>query len=105
MTRAGANQQVLGHYIAEHRGSRVPHNILEAARLCLTDWMAVAIGAGEEPAGRLVRETGAGWRSAGRSSVLYGAPTAAPFAALGHGAVATCLGFAHQHLPSLSPTT
>src|SRR5262249_58524872 len=100
MARAGANQQALGHYIAEHRGSRVPHNILEAARLCLADWMAVAIGAGEEPAGRLVRETGAGLRSAGRSGVLYGAPTAGPFAAPAHCTLADCLDFDDTHAPS-----
>ena len=105
MARAGANQQALGHYIAEHRESRVPHNILEAARLCLADWMAVAIGAGEEPAGRLVRETVAGWRSAGRSSVLYGAPTAAPFAALANGTLAHCLDFDDTHVPSVTHTS
>ena len=82
MSEADSNQAALAAYIAAHSSRTVPDNILEAARLCLADWLAVAIGAGDEPAGRIVRETVSGWHSSGRASVLYGGAASAPMAAL-----------------------
>src|SRR4051812_46977081 len=52
----------------------------------------VAIGAGEEAAGRIVREVAATWGSSGRATVLFGngpgGNAAAPFAALANGTLA-----------------
>ena len=57
MTGAGSNQATIARYIASHTTLAMPPEIVEAARLCLADWMAVAIGAGDEPAGRIIRST------------------------------------------------
>src|ERR1019366_9705965 len=100
-----ANGRTIGNYIAAtgHRG--LPPEVLDAARLCLADWMSVAIGAGNEPAGRIVRDTIAGWRSTGRASVLFGGTAAAPMAALANGTLAHCLDFDDTYVDSVTHTS
>ncbi|MGH7092483.1 MAG: MmgE/PrpD family protein, partial [Stellaceae bacterium] len=72
MSRAEpANGARIAAYIAAAPSRSLPAEIEDAARLCLADWLGVAIGAGDEPAGRAVRDTAAGWRSAGQATVLY----------------------------------
>src|SRR6266446_400661 len=86
------NGQVIAAYIAGAHDRRLPAAVADMARLCLADWLGVAIGAGEEPAGRIVRDVAAGWRSSGRATVLFadgvGGTAAAPFAALANGTLA-----------------
>ena len=79
---ANANGQAIAAYIAGAPGRALPTEVADMARLCLADWLGVAIGAADEPAGRIVREVTAGWHSEGRATVLFGATAAAPFAAL-----------------------
>ncbi len=45
------NGRVIGDYIAAAGERNLPRDVLEAARLPPTDWMAVAIGASDEDAG------------------------------------------------------
>src|SRR5437016_617975 len=87
------NGRAIAAYIAGAHDRTVPAEVADMARQCLADWLGVAIGAGEEPAGRIVRETVAAWRSSGRASVLFGGTAAAPFAALANGTLAHCLDF------------
>ncbi len=54
---ATANDQALGNYITGTHARIIPSEVLDAARLCLADWLGVALGAADEPAGRIVRET------------------------------------------------
>src|SRR5688572_16271355 len=75
----GGNGQAVAAYIADAGRRELPSEVADMARLCLADWLGVAIGAGDEPAGRIVREVAAGWGSAGRATVLYGGTAAAPF--------------------------
>ena len=105
-TRGGmSNSQIAGEYIASS-GQRVPPpEVLDAARLCLTDWMSVAIGAGGEPAGRVVRDTVASWHSTGKASVLFGGTAAAPMAALANGTLAHCLDFDDTYVDSVTHTS
>ena len=105
MAEIGKNQAVIARYIAEHKARDFPPHIIEAARLCLADWMAVAVGAGDEPAGRMVRDTVASWGSTGKSSVLYGGTAAAPFAALANGTLAHCLDFDDTHVGAITHTS
>ena len=88
-----SNGQAIGTFIAAASTRALPPEVLDAARLCLADWMGVAIGAADEPAGRIVRDTVAQWRSTGRASLLFGGTAAAPFAALANGTLAHCLDF------------
>src|SRR5207302_8221255 len=87
------NGQAIAGYIAGMHDRMLPAEVTDMARLCLADWLGVAIGAGEEPAGRIVREAAASWRSSGRATVLFGSTAAAPFAALANGTLAHCLDF------------
>src|SRR5207248_6124337 len=77
-----ANGPAIADDIAAAAARALPPEVANMARLCLADWLGVAIGAAEEPAGRIVREVAAGWRSQGRATVLFGGTAAAPFAAL-----------------------
>jgi 2-methylcitrate dehydratase PrpD len=83
----------------------LPAEVEDAARLCLADWLAVALGAADEAAGRIVRDIVAGWRSTGRSSVLLGDSAAAPFAALANGTLAHCLDFDDTYVKAVTHTS
>lgn len=95
---------VLADYIAGAPARAIPAEVLDAARMCLTDWMSVAIGAGEEPAGQIVRRTVGGWRSGGTASVLFGRKAAA-FAALANGTLAHCLDFDDTYTDAVTHTS
>jgi 2-methylcitrate dehydratase PrpD len=94
-----------GAYVASHSRRETPEHVLDAARLCFADWLACALGARGEDAGRIVRETAAAWSGPGRSTVLYGNPGAAPLAALSNGTLAHCLDFDDTHMPSITHTS
>jgi 2-methylcitrate dehydratase PrpD len=96
------NGPAIAAYIAGAHDRALPPEVADMARLCLADWLGVAIGAGEEPAGRIVRETAAGWRSSGRASVLFGGTAAAPFAALTNGTLAHCLDFDDTYVKAVT---
>jgi 2-methylcitrate dehydratase PrpD len=96
------NGQAIAAYIAGARDRALPAEVADMARLCLADWLGVAIGAGEEPAGRIVRETAASWRSSGRATVLFGGTAAAPFAALANGTLAHCLDFDDTYVKAVT---
>ena len=100
-----ANGQAVADFIAAAHDRVLPPEVLDAARLCLTDWMGVALGASTEPAGRIVRDTVAKWRSSGRSSVLFGGTAAAPFAALANGTLAHCLDFDDTYVDAVTHTS
>ncbi len=99
------NGRVIGEYIAAASRCSLPPEVLDAARLCLTDWMSVAIGAGSEPAGRIVRDTISRWRSGGRASVLFGGTAAAPMAVLANGTLAHCLDFDDTYVEAVTHTS
>jgi 2-methylcitrate dehydratase PrpD len=99
------NGPAIGAFIAGAETRLLPSEVLNAARLCLADWIGVAIGAAAEPAGRIVRETVKQWRSAGRSTVLFGDPVAAPFAALANGTLAHCLDFDDTYVDAVTHTS
>ncbi|HEX3537067.1 MAG TPA: MmgE/PrpD family protein [Stellaceae bacterium] len=97
-----SNGRRLAEFIAASHGRNLPPEVTDAARLCLADWLGVALGARDEPAGRIVRDTVAGWRSGGSSTVLFGSPAAAPFAALANGALAHCLDFDDTYVAAVT---
>ena len=109
MAAAQGNGIKLAKYIAGAGERALPPEVAEMARLCLADWLGVAIGAAEEPAGRIVRETVAAWCSAGSSTVLFakgpGGTAAAPFAALANGTLAHCLDFDDTYVRAITHTS
>ena len=103
--RMNTNGQAVASFIAAAGDRLLPPHVLDAARLCLADWMSVAIGASGEPAGRIVRETVAQWNSNGRASLLFGGTSAAPFAALANGTLAHCLDFDDTYVDAVTHTS
>src|SRR5258707_10306834 len=99
------NGPAIAAYIAGAPQRVLPPEVADMARLCLADWLGVAIGAGDEPAGRIVREVAASWRSEGKARVLFGGTAAAPFAALAHGTLAHCLDFDDTYLRAITHTS
>lgn len=105
MAVISGNGAALGDFIAGMGNRPLPAEVLDAARLCFADWLAVAIGAGQEEAGRVVRQTISGWKSEGRSTVIYGTRAAAPMAALANGTLAHCLDFDDTYIPAITHTS
>ena len=104
-SNASGNGPAIAAYIAAARERQLPPEVADMARLCLADWLGVAIGAGEEEAGRIVREVAAGWRSTGSATVLFGGSAAAPMAALANGTLAHCLDFDDTYVRAITHTS
>ena len=100
-----SNGAALAAYIAEVGERPLPAEVADLARLCLADWLGVAIGAGNEAAGRIVREVASGWGSRGRATILFGTPAAAPVAALANGTLAHCLDFDDTYVRAVMHTS
>src|SRR5947208_3884800 len=100
-----ANGLAIAAYIAGAPQRALPSEVADMARLCLADWLGVAIGAADEPAGRIVREVAAGWRSEGRATMLFDGTAAAPFAALANGTLAHCLDFDDTYVKAITHTS
>ena len=102
----GPNATALGAFIAASQARELPPEITNAAKLCLADWMSVALGAAlgpaGEPAGKIVREVARGWHGEGRAALLLGGRTAAPMAALVNGTLAHCLDFDDTYVDSIT---
>lgn len=95
----------IANFIAGAGTRALPPEIADAARLCLADWVGVAVGAAGEAAGHKVRQTVAGWKSGGRATVLLGGTAAAPFAALANGTLAHCLDFDDTYVDAVTHTS
>src|SRR3984893_5091718 len=100
-----ANGQAIAVYIAGAPQRVLPPEVADIARLCLVDWLGGAIGAGDERAGRIVREVAASCRSEGKARFLFGGAAAAPFAALANGTLAHCLDFDDTYVKAITHTS
>ncbi len=101
---SGNGERIAG-FIAGIGEATVPPEVADAARLCLADWLGVAIGAGGEAPAAAVRRVVAGWSGGGPATVLYGGRAAAPFAALANGTLAHCLDFDDTHIGAVTHTS
>lgn len=100
--RMGPNATALGAFIAGARTRVLPAEIANAAKLCLADWMSVALGAAVEPAGRIARDVAQSWGSTGKAALLLGGRAAPPMAALVNGTFAHCLDFDDTYVDSIT---
>jgi 2-methylcitrate dehydratase PrpD len=100
-----SNTSLIAQYIATAREREMPDRVVDAARLCLADWLAVALGALDEPTAKIVHATTADWKSAGTASVLQGGTAAAPIAALCNGTLAHCLDFDDTYVKGITHTS
>ncbi|PON15030.1 MmgE/PrpD family protein [Candidatus Entotheonella serta] len=71
--------------------------MIEQAKMCLVDWMGVALGAHGEGAAVTVRRLAASWRAAGEAPILLGETTTPALAALVNGTMSHCLDYDDAH--------
>ena len=100
-----SNTDRIAHYIASAHEREIPDRVIDAARLCLADWLAVALGALDEPAAKIVHATAKEWRSAGSATLIQGGTAAAPIAALCNGTLAHCLDFDDTYMKGVTHTS
>lgn len=89
-------------FIVGASGRTYPARVIDLAKRCLADWVGVALGARDEPAGAAVRQVVVSWRVTGEAHVLGGGTAPAAMAALVNGTYAHCLDFDDVHFPSLA---
>lgn len=102
MTYSVSNTRVIAEFVASMRRREIPAHVLDRARLCLADWLGVALGALSEPAARVVHATSSAWHTGGRASVLLGGSAPAPAAALCNGTLAHCLDFDDTYVKGIT---
>jgi len=100
-----SNGIAIARYIGAARSRAIPADVIEAARMCLVDWVAVCMGARSEEAGRSVHAVVDGWRVPGRSTLLIGGQSGATGAALCNGTLAHCLDFDDTYVKANTHTS
>lgn len=80
----------------------IPDAVIDQARKCITDCIAVVVGAHDQHAGKAARSMAAGWRSQGRAPMLFAGRHAAAPAAMVNGTFGHCLDFDDTHFGSLA---
>jgi 2-methylcitrate dehydratase PrpD len=101
MTKRTPNAAAVAEFVVGLRQRSLPPEVEAAARMCLVDWLGVAIAARDEGAARAVRTVVAGWGSGG-AHVLFAPAASATGAALANGTMAHCLDFDDTHVGSLA---
>lgn len=99
------NGTAIAHFVAGIRAQSIPDPVIDAARMCLADWLAVAIGARDEPPARIVHETVRKWATGGDATLLLGGHATPAVAALANGTLAHCLDFDDTHVKSVTHTS
>jgi 2-methylcitrate dehydratase PrpD len=84
-------------FIATARQRRLPPEVVDQAKMCLVDWMGVALGAHAEGAAITVRRLADSWGASGRAQLLLGGTTAPALAALVNGTMSHCLDYDDAH--------
>lgn len=102
---ATSNTQRIAEYIASARERAIPDEVADAGRLCLADWVSVALGALDEPAAKIVYSTTQEWRSSGHATLLQGGTASAAIAALCNGTLAHCLDFDDTYVKGITHTS
>lgn len=104
-TNSASNSSLIARYVGAAHARALPADVLEAARMCLVDWVAVCVGARSEEAGKIVHGVSHGWRVPGRSTVLVGGQSGAISAALCNGTLAHCLDFDDTYVKANTHTS
>ena len=99
------NGTAIARYVGAARSRAMPTEVLEAARMCLVDWIAVCVGARSEEAGKHVHTLSSSWSIPGRSTLLVGGRSGAIGAALANGTLAHCLDFDDTYVKANTHTS
>jgi len=89
-------------YVAASGARDYPDDVIDLAKMCLADWVCVALGAVHEPAGVHVGKVVGAWNARGPAPVVSGNPQPAALAALINGTFVHCLDYDDVHFPSLA---
>ena len=101
MSAKTPNADAVADFVVGLSDLALPDDVTMAARMCLVDWLGVAIaGRAEDAAGAVLRVI-AGWGS-GRAHILGGGTAHAAAAAMANGTMAHCLDFDDTHVGSLA---
>lgn len=93
----GPNGTATAQYIATTKHRHFPAALLDQAKMCLVDWMGVALGACEEGAAVTVRRLVESWQARGAAQILLGGTTTPALAALVNGTMSHCLDYDDAH--------
>ncbi len=97
---APANAAIVAGYLGAMRAAPLAPEILDAAKMCLADWMAVCIGARETPEAAALRRFAERALGTGPIPLLIGGKTDTATAALINGALSHCLDYDDTHIPT-----
>jgi 2-methylcitrate dehydratase PrpD len=84
-------------FIATARQRRLPPEVVDQAKMCLVDWMGVALGAHAEGAAVTVRRLADSWGASGKAQLLLGGTTTPALAAQVNGTMSHCLDYDDAH--------
>lgn len=100
-----SNSRAIAQFVADSATRQPPPAVLDAARMCLVDWIGVCTGAQAEKAGHVVRAVAGAWAQQGRSTLLLGGQGGAAAAALCNGTLAHCLDFDDTYVKANTHTS
>lgn len=100
MDKSRANSARAAEFVSDMRRKPLSDASLDAAKMCLVDWLAVCIGARGLPEAAVLRRYLDGAGVAGRSPLLIGGTAAPATAALVNGTLSHCLDYDDTHIPT-----
>jgi 2-methylcitrate dehydratase PrpD len=101
MTVVTPNADSIADFISGLPATPLPDQVAQAARMCLVDWLGVAIAGRNEGAAQSVRQVVMSWGT-GDAHILMGGTASAAGAAMVNGTMAHCLDFDDTHVGSLA---
>ena len=91
----------IADFVTSVRDVALPAHIIEEAKKCLVDWVAVSLAAHDAPEAIAIARTAEGFNSRGSAPVLGTEKrAAAPIAALVNGTMSHCLDYDDTHIPT-----
>ena len=91
------NGDATARFIATIKQRAMPPEVIEQAKMCLVDWLGVALGARTEGAAVTVRRMAEAWKASGQAQILMGGATTPALAALVNGTMSHCLDYDDAH--------
>lgn len=95
-----ANSARAAEFVGEVRAAPLSEASLDAAKMCLVDWLAVCIGARSLPEAIILRRYLEAVGAPGAAPLLIGGTAAAETAALVNGTLSHCLDYDDTHIPT-----
>ncbi|MBV1927136.1 MAG: MmgE/PrpD family protein [Rhodobacteraceae bacterium] len=96
------NADILSSHVATTLDRPLPDDILDAARMCLADWIGVLVGAHNQGAGNVARKVATAWAAPGKAPVFQDGFQSPMASALVNGTFAHCLDYDDTHLGCLA---